>query len=177
MDNGVLSEFESLTGMRIKDSYEAPETKSFTIDGECFTFRTKRTYLLESVGAEVLAYDSCGNPTISVFKYGKGTVTYLNFPLEDNLIDGHDAFSGCEYKIYGHLFSNLADAHPIKVIGKDVYSTYHEANDKLYVVSINHSKNDTDIEIVSDEYKLSRVHYGSDKAIKSFDAAVFEFTK
>ena len=177
MDNGVLSEFEALTGMRIKDSYEAPETKSFPLGDKSFTFRTKRTYLLESVGADVLAYDNCGNPVVSVYKYGKGTVTYLNFPLEDNLIDGHDAFSGCEYKIYEHLLSKLIDAQPIKVIGKDVYTTYHESDGKMYLVSVNHSANDAKIEILSDEYKLARVHYGSDKTVKAFDAAVFEFTK
>ena len=47
----------------------------------------------------------------------------------------------------------------------------------MYLVSVNHSANDAKIEILSDEYKLARVHYGSEKTVKAFDAAVFEFTK
>lgn len=176
MNNGVLSEFEKLTGMRVLDSYEAPEQNSFTFMGKDFSFRTKRAYALESVGAEVLARDKSGNPVISVYKYGRGKVTYLNFPLEDNLVDGHNAFDGNHFELYRHIFASKLAALPIKIYGKGVFTTLHEAEDKIYAVAVNHTGEDASITVDPGKYTLARTLYGNTDKVAAFDAAVFEFT-
>lgn len=176
MDNGVLSEFEALTGMRVVDSHESRESRSFNLSGESFNFCTKRTYTLESVGAEVLASDNCNNPVLSLYNYGEGKVTYLNFPLEENLIDGHNAFDGNAFELYRYVFKREIDSQPVKIIGDGVYTNLHEKDDKMYAIVINYSEKQTDIEIVSKDYSLKRVLYGDANSISSYDAAVFEFT-
>lgn len=177
LDNGVISEFESLTGMRVVDSYETPESKTFELGGELFRFMTKRTYLLESVGADVLAVDNKGNPVISVYQYGKGKVTFLNFPLEDNMIDGHDAFSSGDCKLYDLFVGSRRALHKVRIIGEGVFTTLHEDLDggKLYAVALNHTANESPITVKSEKYKISRVLYGSADKVGAYDAAVFEF--
>lgn len=177
MDNGVLSEFETLTGMRIADSYEAPESKHFDFEGKSYSFTTKRTYKLESVGAEVLAYDDQNNPVMSVYKYGCGRVFYLNFPLEDGLIDVHDAFSRGHEDIYRYVFRDVYSNLPVKITGQSVFTTYHYDGDKVYAVAVNHSDEESKIEVASDEYSVFAVHYGSTDKVDAFDASVIELKK
>ena len=175
INNAVLSEFESLTGMRVIDSYEAVEENSFTFMHKDFSFRTNRTYKLESVGAEVLARDKFGNPVISVYNYGKGKVTYFNFPLEDNLIDGHNAFYNGHFELYKYVFSSKLESLPIKITAEGVCSTIHKADDKIYVVAINHTDLDASIIIDSGKYTLLRTLYGASDKVSAFDASVLEF--
>ncbi len=177
MDNGVLSQFEMLTGMRVIDSYESPESRSFTFRGQDYSFTTKRTYVLESVGADVLARDNTGNPVISVHRYGKGRVTYINFPVEENLIDGHNAFDSKYFELYKQVFSSRTAYHPVRIQGDGVFTTLHvdkKAN-KLYAVSVNHTGERVKINIESDPYRLCSVLHGSIDTVAPYDAAVFEF--
>ena len=175
MDNGVLSEFEQLTGMRVVDSHESPESHSFSLDGKKFNFSTKRTYILDSLGADVLARDDNNNPVLSRYEYGKGSVTYLNFPLEENLIDGHNAFDGKDFELYKYIFKTKIDSYPVKLIADGVFTTLHEGDGRVYVVAINYSDSDSDIKIEPGKYKLSKVLYGSDKKVAAYDAALLEF--
>ncbi len=177
MNNGVLSELEALTGVRVVDSYESPEQRSFTLDGEKYSFRTKRTFILESVGADVIARDECGNPVISEYTYGKGRVTYFNFPLEDNRVDGHNEFDGNYHKLYSRVFGHLAEKQPIRISGAGVYTTLHGEGDVVYAISVNHSDTEASIEIACDGYALNRVIYGSADTVGAYDAAVLEFKK
>jgi len=177
LDNGVLSEFESLTGMRITDSYESPRCGAFDFNGERFSFKTKRTYLMKSVGAEVLTADNDGNPVISVYGYGKGKVILLNYPLEDNMIDGHDAFYGAEYKLYSLILESRRSIQPVNVTGKGVFSTLHKdlESGKLYIVAVNHSGEASPITVESENYTFSRALYGDRETVGAYDAAVLEF--
>ena len=175
MDNGVLSEFESLTGMRVIDSYDSKESRSFTLCGESFDFTANRTYRLESAGAEVLALDDRGNPVISRNKYGDGNVTYLNFPLEEGLVDGHNVFDGNAFEIYRHLFETEIGKQPIRIVGEGVCATVHEKDGYLYAVAINYTDKVADIDIVTEKYTLTRALYGDATRIQPYDAVVLEF--
>ena len=175
MDNGVLSEFEVLTGMRVLDSSESKAVRSFTLNGEKFNFSVKREFKLASVGAEVVAADNEGNPTLTAYNYGKGRVTYLNFPLEENLIDGHNAFDGNFSKIYEHIFKKEIENQPVKILGDGVYTNLHEEDGRLYAIAINYSEKKAKIEIESKNYTLERIIYGDEESIMPYDAAVLEF--
>lgn len=177
LDNGVLSEFESLTGMRIIDSYEEHESKTFELGGDTFSFRTKRTYLMSSVGADILATDNQGNPLISVYQYGKGKVTCFNYPLEDNMIDCHDAFSSQNYKLYRKVLESKQKHQHVKVSGEGVFTTLHEdvENGRLYAVVINHTEKNAPILWESEKYTFSRVIYGCSAEVMPYDAAILEF--
>jgi len=177
MNNGVLSGFEDLTGLKVVDSHESAEKRSFEVGGECYSINSVRQYELESVGAEVIACDSIGRPMLARNVYGKGEVIYLNIPLEESLIDGHNAFDGSYYKLYDYIFKGIIDNKPIKINGEGVYSTLHFDGDKAYAVAINYTDKEQAITIIANGYSLSRVIYGSDKSVKAYDAVVLEFEK
>jgi hypothetical protein len=180
MDDCVLSEFSELTGMRVLDSYQAPEQGSFDFCEQKFTYHTKRTYRLESVGAEILARDHrTGNPVMSMYPYGKGKVVCLNFPLEDAMIDAHDAFEQNAYRLYGYAFADRIAAQTLRIHGEGVFTTLHEDKEqgKLYAVAVNHTDRRASIRIDSHDYTLSRVLYGCAEHVDAYDAAVLEFVR
>ena len=177
MNNGVIAEFDKLTGMRVLDSYESPDRCELTVNGKNVGVNTERTYLLESVGADVLLYDKRNNPCLSTFNFGKGKVIYLNMPLEEGLIDGHNTLEGDEYELYKFIFRDIIEQGPVTVTADGAYTTYHDGGDKLYTVTVNHSARDAEITIKADGYKLNKVYYGSENKVRAFDAAVLEFVK
>ena len=56
-----------------------------------------------SVGAEPLAKDAAGNPVFFRFKYGKGTVHYLGFPLEKRVYAKEGGFATDAWRIYARV--------------------------------------------------------------------------
>lgn len=179
LDNGVLSELSELTGMEIQDSYEAPEAHRFTLKGNSYEIPSKRTFILKSVGAEVLACDEGGNPVLSRYAYGKGEVTLLSLPLEDSLVDAHDGFCSDKHGLYKSLFGDLTEAQDVRISGEGVCYTVHgdRGADTLYVIAVNHSEKDAKITIDSEGYLPTRALYGSLDTVRGFDAAVVEMRK
>ena len=175
--DGVLAEFEALTGVRIADSYESPDRCEITVNGKNISVNTSRTYFIEPTTAEVLLYDKRNNPCLTVNNYGKGKVIYLNMPLEEGLIDGHRTLDGDAHEVYKLLFKDKIEAHPIRIEGKDVLTTYHYGEGKAYAVAVNHSNEDAKIDITARGYKLVKVYHGSENCVGAFDASVLEFVK
>lgn len=178
MDNGILSEFESFTELRVEDSYECNKKSSLVLDNTEIEFERKRTFILTPIGAEVIAYDNENNPAITVNKYGKGRVFFVNFPLEENLIDVHHAFEGNIYKVYDKLFGEYSEKYPIKVRDTNVAITYHKTENSIIAVLINHSNVTCNPEYICDnEWEIKKVYYGNPDKIKPYDACVLELTK
>ena len=102
---------------------------------------------------------------------------FVNFPLEDNLIDTLDAFGGNLHLVYKKLFGEYADSHPIKVFDKDIAVTYHRMGEKMIVVFINHSDKARKAEYSLDGgWEIKRTLYGSTDDIKPYDACVLEIS-
>ncbi len=178
MDNGVLSELESLAGIRVIDSYEAPNVASFTFMGKDISIERRRRYRIEAIGARILASESDGNPVITEYKYGEGRVVYINAPVEASLIDKHNAFdNNNSFEIYRAAFAREIEAQPVKIFGSGVYTTLHTLGDTIYAVAINHTDKEAAISYESGAYMPTRVIYGDINRISAFDAAVIEFKK
>ena len=178
MDNGVLAEFESLTGLKPIDSSKHRENSSLTIDGVTVDFFRDRNFIMESVGAEVLAYDNYNNPVISVYKYGKGRVFYVNFPLESNMIYESEATEKGRATIYKKLFENYIDKLPVKTNAENVVMTYHPTDNGVIVVIVNHSLEYKKLALdIKPEYKIKKIYYGEADKINAFDACVILFEK
>lgn len=175
MDKGALAEFEEFTGLRIENSYEFNEKNSLTMGEEEIEFERHRTFTLKSVGAEVLAYDKDNNPSIAVNRYGKGRVFFVNFPLEDNLIDKHNAFDGNVHLIYKELFKEYAKKHPMSVLNENIAVTYHTTESGVIAVLINHSDKPCNLKYTwNGKWEIKKVHYGSTDEIKPYDACIIE---
>lgn len=175
MDNCCLAEFEELTGLKIEDSYACNERSCINIENEEIAFERHRTFVLKSVGAEVIAYDKGNNPSIAVNRYGKGRVIVVNFPLEDNLIDKHNVFDGNVHLIYKRLFGEYADKRPMAILNKNIAVTYHRTENGFIAVLINHSDKQTKLEYTwNSKWEIKKVHYGNEDEIKPYDACIFE---
>ena len=105
IDNGILTDFESFVGLKVIDSYEHTENKVALVDGEQVSFSRLRNITVSPAGAQVLAYDNDNNPFITVNHYGKGRVFFVNAPLENNLVDMHNAFVGKTDLVYRKIFN------------------------------------------------------------------------
>ena len=177
-DNGILAEFESLTGLRVTDACLESESGAFTIGGEQFGFERVRRYETVSVGANVLATDTRGLPLISEYKKGNGRVIYANFPLESALINRSNTFAGNEYLIYRTLFADAIESHEV-ISDAPLGITLHEEDSGSVTVSaINYTYEAiTPDFMINVGYKICDVLYGNLDSIGPFDAAIFKIIK
>ncbi len=165
-DNGLLSEFERYTGLRVIDTDEHYTASSFELDGNTVDFSQNKRRHLKSVGAEILASHN-GNPMFTKFRYGNGTVYYLDCPVEKNLLDKNDAFDGDYYKIYKSIFENCK--HTIKSESKYVAVTEHISNSDVYVTAINYSdKRQTAPFSVSENYEIENIYMGRTEYLEPY---------
>ena len=178
-DNGILAQFEALTGLRVTDACIERETGSLTLDGESFSFDRTRRYETVSVGATVLATDSRGLPIISENAKGNGKVIYVNFPLESALINRSNTFSSNEYLIYRRLFSDIIETHEVRIDSASLGITLHQDRQGDVICSAINYTYDTvkpDFKI-SDGYKIGEVLYGNTDSIGAFDGVIFKLKK
>ena len=175
LDNGVLSEFEALTGVKVVDSYESPSSFTADVDGVNIPFTKLRNFMVEATKAEVLVRDNTGNPFVTVCEYGKGRVFFVNAPIERGLITLHNAFDSNTHLIYKKIFADIINNSPVMVSGDDVVFTYHPSDDGAYVVVLNHSDAEKPFEItLKNGLEVKDIIYGELGKIKPFDAVIIK---
>ena len=178
LDDGILSGFEELCGVKVVDSFIHKTDLSAELNGEVIEFEKARNLTLENVSAEVIAYDSENNPFLTVNSYGKGKVYLVNAPIEASLIDKHNAFDKNTYKIYQAIFKKELDSYPVKSKNENVLLTLHEVENGYIVIAINHGGTDADFDLsIDSSYKIDKFYYGNDEKINKYDACIFRITK
>lgn len=178
LGDSVLEGFESLVGMKILDACEKYEVESMMLGSREIAVHRKRKFYLESAGAEILAWDNSGDPILTVNRYGKGRVFYLNFPLEQSLINGSDVFDRDPAAIYRTLFGEYLAAVPLKTEAKNVAVTWHPVEDGAFAVLINHSDQAQELELkLAAGYRLERVYFGDGETIQPWNACVIKLVR
>ncbi len=178
MDDGALSNFQAVTGLKVIDSYLHPETDSTVIGGQTVSILRDRKFITEPVGAEVLARDKAGDPAVAVNRLGKGTVYYVNFPVEAGLLHRHDAFPGPETAIYQDLFAEHIQALPVRCPDPYLAVTCHESDNAMYLVIANHSDTPRETGIALPQgWVLEKMYRGDLNQIPAFDACVAKLKK
>jgi len=176
--NGILSEFESFTGLKVLDSYQYAESGTAIVNDKEILFTKARNFLLEPTNAQVIACDDKGNPFFTYNKYGKGRVFFVNAPIEAGLLTKHNAFDGNEKVIYDTISDKVRASYPVKVLGDNIVMTYHPSDDAGYVVLLNHYKDEKNFELeLNDGYTVEKVYYGENGKINPFDACVIKIKK
>ncbi len=177
MDDGILSGFEELTGLKVVDSYLNHENGELVLDGEKIKFSRNFNLICENTKAEILAKDNEGNPIITLNRYGKGRVFFVAYPLENNLVDEHDAFSKNYACIYKALFKEHTEDYPVRVNNDNVVLTCHNDGENYVLVLLNHSDKRTVLDLsIKDNFYIAEVVYGSEDVIEAFDACIFKIT-
>ena len=155
-DECILAEFSKLTGLTVQDSRQS-----------------KR--ILEANGADILETDANGAPVFTKYTYGKGTVYYLDYPLEAMLLNESGAFEQNRHEIYREVFSGQYDSHILCCENKDIGITGHFGKDKSYVVLINYSgERVSPVVHINGGYKIVRQIGGSINSIEPFSTVILE---
>ncbi len=178
VDDGHLADFEPFFGMRVLDSSLACDSDTVSVECEDIFFSRKMRYELAGTSAEILAFDSKGNPAFAVNNYGKGKVYFVNFPAETMLLGRSNAFDGNTYKLYSKAFAEKIATHEVTSSNKYIGTTLHPADDGVYCVMVNYSDNPQTTGIqIADAYEISEVYYGDINEVAPLDAAVFKLTR
>jgi hypothetical protein len=176
-DDVWMAKFSELTGMRVLDSENNEDEGTMCFDGEVIAFKRSRRLIISPCGAEVLCCDDRGIPAFTKYKYGKGMVYYLNFPLEKSLLNKKRAFDGNACEIYRMLFKDCGE----KIIESDnkyLGITHHWGKDNSYVIIINYSNSEIMLNLRQNEkYKLEKVYAGSMQTIEPMGTIVLSFAR
>ena len=171
----ILEGFEKFAGLKVKDSSAFTETKTINLDGEKLNLWFAGQRIYEVTTATVLASDENGNPVITVNKYGKGRVFFVDAPIEANIAKAHNAFGDKNDLIYKTVFKDHINDLPVGIDTNDVVCTVHSDDKNTYLVAINHSSEEKELKInLKGNFETQKVLYGEENIIKAFDACVLK---
>ncbi|MFH1707245.1 MAG: beta-mannanase [Planctomycetota bacterium] len=193
-DDGILSGFEGLTGLRVETrerrhasgraGFDLPGTPVLPVDG---AFRPA----LSEAGAKVIGRETDGNPVFASHAYGRGRVFFLAFPMEKNLITGAGTVHAPDAPPFWHIYRMVADAvigrRIVRKVEPQVGLTEHPLGKRTAVVTaINYSPRPVATTLaIASGWRLGRVHRGKLRSgtagtslvLPGNDAAVFEVRK
>lgn len=112
LQDGILTEFEELTGFRPIRSRRYGDAGTADFQGHTITYARQNGLDLAPTAGEVLLRDEKGQPLLGRNRYGKGTVWLLNMPLEENLLTDPMGFHGNNHLLYAAFAGNAVKANP-----------------------------------------------------------------
>lgn len=173
-----IRDYEELCGFVIHMAERRNETNSLKLNGKEISFSRSMIYHIVPTRAEVIASDADGNPAITKAAYGKGHVYFVNFPLEDMLLNEDYAFDKGRYEVYSEIFKDVISSHAVVCDNPKLAVTLHEDDKNLYCIIVNHTENREETKLtVKDGYRLAETIYGNAEAVDGYDAAVLRFEK
>ena len=177
-DAGFLARFEKFAGLHIRNSLKIHDEDVMTLNGAQIEFTREKRHMIEAAGAEVLAYDSVGLPVFTKNIFGKGTVYYLNFPLETMLLEKNYAFHSDCYRVYTEIFKEKTAKMPLTVSNKFVGMTCHYDETGCDVVLINYSGEEQEIGLkMNENYHMTEVYGGNIETLPANEAVIVRCEK
>ncbi len=170
------AELEKLTGVHIKNSSGHKISSTFELRGERISYKTNKDFEIESESA--IAINEEGVPVFTKYKYGVGTVYYLNFPLEEMILSLDDFDKGSYYKVYEEVFSEHINSRIATKTNKYVGLTLHKRDNGYYAVLVNYSDKPqkTGFTLI-DSYKLEKIYKGDPEKLEPNGVAVISVKK
>lgn len=176
LNNGILSDFEALSGNEVIDSCEVTEGGIFTLSPDISVpYSRSRNIILKPKTAEILAYDRDGVPMITVNRYGRGRIFTVFAPLEDALLHKPDAFEQNTHTVYEELFKTHISRKEIKLSNPALLYTVNQSESSLFVVVINPTETEQSFTL-SGEFNCV-LHYGKENTVAPYDASVIEIKR
>lgn len=169
----VLEETKKFASWQKRIDFELPEAIN---DAVCLTTDSQDQWGV-MYSAYVLAKDENGMPIFTKFKYGKGTVYYLNFHLEKNMIGVCDAFDGEQHEVYKEVLSEISEKYVVTSDNKYIGLTRHGDGNDQRITLINYSdKPQKTGAKVADSFKYE-VLKGDLERIEPFEMTIVKLTK
>lgn len=176
-DGGHCAEFEKIFGLRSYgvDCRAKEHVAKFDFGDIKYVAQTE--IILKPLTAEVLCRNEEDNCVLSVNKYGKGKVYFLNMPLEKIAYNKSNALNPAKsqplYKIYQHIAENLVDKSLVKSYNSNVGVTYCKGSDALeYVFLINYSDKKQIVEFDKNKLNEYQIVYGDIDEIPACDGVI-----
>ena len=161
----LLSPFCEYVGLEPQCHFIPSKEDTVELAGRTFRFLPKYKIPYAATTAKVLARDGDGTPVMSENAYGKGTVYFLAYPVED-IAGGTPGVASGPSEVPYHEFYRAMPLlrSPEKVVVKDapnVLYTEHvvDENTRL-VVAVNATPRESSITFTFDGFTLSRVLVG-----------------
>ncbi len=160
--SGYLSNFEKLTGLKIKGREKHNVTRSFLCNGKEISVPCSTDLMLEKDTANVLIYDQNGNIVLAENQIGKGCVYFLNADLEWAYTNAYNPTETNMSEIYSYFFKDIKK--PISFDSNQCTITYHPyENGAIGVILTNFSENNL-IEYTLDcDYIIEKTLYSTAK--------------
>ena len=177
LGNAIISEFESLCGLKVIDSYELSRVVNTTLDSFSLSFKRDRNLITEPTSARVLAYDEENCPLLSENAYGKGRVYFLAAPVEDNLIDVHNAFEADIANLYSLIFRDKIQGSKLKISDTTLLANASYDGSYAFVTVVNCCDSEKDFSLTLDGYEFYECVYGDKNKVMPYDASVIKFIK
>jgi hypothetical protein len=157
---GVVRDFEKWTGLRVCGNEGVRNTLQCSVGGGALAIDRDRKLLVECTTAKVVAYDQECNPAITVNEYGKGSVTFVNAPVETFYTKSYYPEKTELYKIYEAFFADKESCLSVK--NPFVFKTVHKLGDgKIGVMLYNFDEGNSQLDlVVADGYKVDGVLFG-----------------
>lgn len=169
-DDGLLNFFESIFGM-VSKGRERDVNGYLLLDGKRLPIKRRYAVRMEPAGAKVLAHDEKGNPIYVKNRYGKGTVFYLDCPIETMIVDEKhlcSADGNAYYKIY-ELFADEVLKTRARRQHRSVGLTEHPLSEtQKLLVALNYSDEPIDEQFVLPQgWRIKEVLWGEQKGNQS----------
>lgn len=179
MKDGILTEFEELTGFQVVHACRAEAKGSVKWDKVEIPYKKPHQIELIATRANVLLSDEQGKPLFGVSQYGAGRVFFLNFPVEEVLLTEESGFQGAYYHFYQTVAGVLLQKRGIRKENPCVGITIHRGEEKDYAVLINYTaeQQNPNIYVDSAVYSEVTVLRGRKDVIEPFGAIVLECEK
>lgn len=162
-DGGLISPFESVFGCKSLGRTTAPSMQ-IVLDEQSISVPRQFALRLIPVTAKVLAYDTDGNPAITVNDYGKGKIVFVNAPVESYFASApHVACErGGVEKIYS-LVKDLAGVESLVEKSDPLTNfTVHKINEtRSLVIAINNTEEEIFENFKLNGVSIGKVYYGS----------------
>lgn len=178
-NNGAfIEDMARFTGVEVIDSAGSRRKVEFTFAGKHLSVMADRIYKTKALTAQVLSADGDGNPMVTKNAYGKGTVYFVNAPLEYGKVTEFETYRDGAYLLYAELLKAAKKDHAVFSENPDLCITHHFDGDVCYCVLVNHSDEDQEIGLqIADGYTLEKIYRGDGKTIAPFDACVVKLRK
>lgn len=159
-NGGGVRDFEKWTGLRICGNEGVKNTREFDLCENTLRIDGERNLIVENISAHIVAKDKNGNVAISINKYGKGSVVFVNAPLEIFYTKTYYPEKTNLYKIYSYFFEKKDEIFAIK--NPFIFKTIHKLDSgKIGIMLYNFNNEQKEFEfILNDNYSIETVLYG-----------------
>jgi hypothetical protein len=168
--NGFFTERELFLGSAVLETEEITESGSFTFNGCCIPYSRQRKQKLEPITACVLATDQNGDPIVTLNKYGKGKVYFINYPLEEMLLSKNRAFDGDTYRIYEYILQDVLKNKNILKNNKMVGVTENE--NLVTLINYSNIPQKSGFKLQNNK-QIDKIYRGDPENLAPCDGAIF----